>query len=93
MEGIDINIDGVKTSLLTDGLFVAVGLVPSNEFLSRHMSLDEKGYIITDEMLKTNCDGVYASGDTRQKSLRQIVTAMSDGATASEGIIRYLSGE
>ncbi len=91
VESILLNINGVKKELKVDGVFVDIGLIPSNEKFSKYISLDEMGYIITDEMCRTDCDGVYAIGDTRQKHLRQIVTAMNDGAVAAEDIIRYLS--
>ena len=76
--------------LPVDGLFVAVGQVPSSSLFD--VEKDENGYIITDERtLKTNIEGVFAAGDIRQKDLRQIVTATSDGAIASNQVFIYLS--
>ncbi|MBE7046711.1 MAG: thioredoxin-disulfide reductase [Ruminococcaceae bacterium] len=91
VEAISINVNGINQYKKTDGVFVAVGLKPCNEMFSRYISLDERGYILADEMCRTDCNGVYAVGDTRRKHLRQIVTAMSDGAVASDDIIRNLS--
>ena len=91
VEEIILNVGDVQQTLKTDGVFVAIGLTGDNELFSKYLSLDDNGYIITDEMCKTDCEGVYAAGDTRNKKIRQIVTAMSDGAVASEGIIKYLS--
>ena len=73
--------------LSTDGIFIAIGQSPQSElFVS--VNKDEYGYIITDSEMKTNSDGVYAIGDIRAKSLRQIVTACADGAIAVSDIIK-----
>lgn len=77
--------------LEVDGVFVAIGRKPDTELLRDIIVLDNSGYIITDENMKTNIAGVYAVGDVRQKTLRQIVTACSDGAIASFAINNYLS--
>lgn len=90
VDGIYLNVNGVRRDIKVDGVFVAIGLKPYNEMFSKYTSLDEWGYILTDEMCRTDCDAVYAVGDTRKKHLRQIVTAMSDGAVAAEDIIRNL---
>ena len=74
-----------------DGLFVAIGRRPDTNLVQNVISLDENGYIITDENMCTNIHGVYAVGDVRKKRLRQIVTACSDGAIASVDIIEYIS--
>lgn len=65
-----------------DGLFVAIGRVPQTEILSKELKLDENGYVIVDEQMKTNIDGVFACGDITHKSLRQIATAVGDGSIA-----------
>lgn len=70
-----------------NGLFVAVGRIPSSADFAG-VEKDEGGYILTDENMKTNIDGVYAVGDVRAKSLRQIVTACADGAIAADAIIK-----
>ncbi len=71
------------------GVFVAVGQTPSTEIFD--LEKDEKGYIITDENMKTNVDGVFAVGDCRAKFLRQIVTATADGAIAGEQAVLYIT--
>lgn len=81
--------DGAHEELLVDGLFVAIGQTPdTNQF---DLLKDEKGYIITDENMKTNIDGVYAVGDCRAKFLRQIVTATADGAIGAEQAVQYIT--
>ena len=65
-----------------DGIFVAIGSVPSTDFVKDLVDLNEEGYIITDENCKTSVDGIFAVGDVRQKRLRQIVTAAADGAVS-----------
>ena len=65
-----------------DGVFVAIGRSPQNELLDDKINLDAQGYIIADENMSTNIPGVYAAGDIVHKNLRQIATAISDGAIA-----------
>ena len=81
-----VRIKDVKTGEISeiacDGLFVSIGRQPATEFLQGSVELDENGYIIADETTKTNIDGVYAAGDVRTKELRQVVTAVADGAVA-----------
>lgn len=72
------------------GVFVAVGRDPATESLARLDVLGTDGYVITDERMATSVPGLYAAGDVRSKSLRQIVTACSDGAIAAESAIDYL---
>lgn len=78
------------SKILCDGVFISIGRKPITEFLSNSVLLDEHGYIIADESTKTNIDGVYAAGDVRVKSLRQIVTATADGAVAVHYAEEYL---
>lgn len=65
-----------------DGIFVAVGMQPNSQMVSDIVKTDDNGYIIADESCKTSVDGIYAVGDVRTKQLRQVVTAVSDGAVA-----------
>ncbi len=74
---------GVESELHLDGIFIAVGVKPNTEFLKDTIRLDENGYIITDENMKTSVDSIYACGDARKKTLRQVVTACGEGAAAS----------
>lgn len=75
----------------TDGLFVAIGRSPSSKLFEKQLNCDDYGYIITDENCLTNVSGVWAVGDVRQKFLRQVVTACSDGAIASERANLYIA--
>ena len=70
----------------TSALFIAAGRVPNSSFAKNILTLDEKGYIETDENMKTNIDGIYAAGDVRKTPLRQILTAAADGAVAANDI-------
>ena len=73
---------GEKQEIACDGLFVSIGRKPNTELFPQ-LAVDEGGYIIADETTKTSIPGVFAVGDVRTKELRQIVTAVSDGATAA----------
>lgn len=77
-------------TLKTDALFIAIGRKPDTEILQGKINLDANGYIITNEKMETSVAGVYAAGDVRQKQLRQIVTAVSDGAIASINTNDYI---
>lgn len=72
---------GQEQEIRIDGIFVFIGLLPNTPPFSI-LNLDEYGYIITDENMKTSIPGIFACGDIRQKQLRQVVTAASDGAQA-----------
>lgn len=74
----------------TDAVFVAVGRVPENSIVKEIVTLDEYGYIVTDENMRTSAAGIYAVGDVRNTPLRQIVTAASDGAIAANDIASTL---
>ena len=77
----------------TEGLFVYIGMEPKTDFLKGKIDLDENGYIITDEDMKTNVDGVYAAGDIRVKKIRQIATAVNDGVIAGIMVEKYIGGK
>ncbi|MBN1376508.1 MAG: thioredoxin-disulfide reductase [Dehalococcoidia bacterium] len=81
------------TELKVDGLFVAVGMVPNSGLVEGLAKLDENGSIITDELMCTSVRGVYAAGDIRRNSARQVVTAVGDGATAAKSAFRYIKGQ
>ena len=77
------------TSLSVDGVFVAIGQTPNSQGFDG-VDVTKSGYILTDERMRTNLQGVYAVGDVREKSLRQVVTACADGAIAADDIIKLL---
>ena len=74
-----------------DGVFISIGRKPATELVHGQLELDEAGYIIADESTKTNIPGVFAVGDVRTKSLRQIITATSDGGAAAHAAEEYLT--
>ena len=82
---------GEEELIHCDGVFVSVGRKPATELVKGQLDLDNSGYIIADESTKTNIPGVYAVGDVRTKKLRQIVTAVSDGAIAAHEAEEYLA--
>ncbi|MGI6679684.1 MAG: thioredoxin-disulfide reductase [Dehalobacterium sp.] len=75
----------------TDGVFVFIGNLPNTAFLKDVLDLTEGGYIKTQELLMTSIPGVFAAGDVREKFLRQVSTAVGDGAEAAMAVERYLS--
>lgn len=85
----DVNSNEIRT-LDVCGLFVAIGRTPASKDFDS-LEIDENGYIVTDENMRTNVDGVFAAGDVRSKPLRQIITACSDGAIAADSALKYLS--
>ena len=74
---------GEITEVPVDGVFVSVGRIPVTELVKDSLTLDAGGYIVADESTRTSIPGVFAVGDVRTKALRQVVTAVSDGAVAS----------
>lgn len=80
-----------NTELKLDGLFIYVGAIPNTDFLKEMVNLDEEGYIITNENLETNIPGIFAAGDVRKKTLRQISTSVGDGALAAIMAEKYLT--
>ena len=74
------------------GVFVFIGYRPASQLFAGEVTTDENGYVITEENLQTNLPGVFAAGDVRRKELRQIVTAVADGAIAGVGACKFLSG-
>ncbi len=83
-------LDQSERTIPVSGVFIAVGITPRSEFARNHVSMDEKGYIIADETGATGVPGVFAAGDVRTKQLRQVVTAVADGANAVTSVEKYL---
>jgi thioredoxin reductase (NADPH) len=81
-----------KKNLLVDGVFIFAGYEPYTKFVEEKITLDEKGFIITNDSMETNIPGLLAAGDIRSKPLRQIITAVSDGAIAAYTIREILKG-
>ena len=90
-----VTFKNVKTGELSQaefgGIFIYVGLDPVSEFATDLGITDEAGWILTDHQMKTSVAGIYAVGDVRQKDLRQITTAVGDGAIASQEAYKYLT--
>ncbi len=76
--------------LEVSGLFVAVGTEPKNDLIKDKVALDQNGYIVTDQNMQTSVTGVFAAGDLVAKPLKQVITAVSDGAVAAHGVSLYL---
>ena len=83
---------GEETELVADGVFVSIGRKPATELLADQIELDKGGYIAAGETTETNIPGVYAVGDVRTKLLRQVVTAVADGAMAVHMAEEYIAG-
>ncbi|MFW6026337.1 MAG: NAD(P)/FAD-dependent oxidoreductase [Candidatus Woesearchaeota archaeon] len=79
-----------EKNIKLDGFFIAIGRTPSTELVKGQVELTYDGYIKTNQHLETNIKGVYAAGDIREKEVRQIITAASDGAVASTYASSYL---
>jgi len=81
---------GQPSDLEVDGIFVAVGLKPNSQVFSQLVTLDEAGFIVTDELMRTSVPGIFAAGDVRHNSFRQVITAAGDGAAAASSAFKYL---
>ena len=82
---------GEETQVECDGVFVSVGRKPASQLVQGQLELDEGGYVVAGESTETNIPGVYAAGDVRTKRLRQVVTAVADGAAAVHEAQEYLA--
>lgn len=90
VEGLEISVSGEVKNFEVNGVFVAIGSVPNTGILDGICSLDENGYIIAGEDGITSADGFFAAGDVRTKALRQVVTAVSDGANCVLSAENYI---
>lgn len=90
-----VAIKNVKTGDVTEhafgGVFIYVGLDPMSEAVADLGITDEQGWVVTNELMETNQPGIFAIGDLRQKHLRQVTTAVGDGAIAGQGVYQYLT--
>ena len=83
------NQTGKETVLEVNGVFIAVGILPNTKSFKGLVDMDENGYILADETCATSVPGIYAAGDIRKKALRQIITAVADGANAVNSVQNY----
>jgi len=82
---------GEVSRIMVDGVFIYVGQIPNTRFLKGQIPIDNEGYVITDDRMGTQVKGVYAAGDVRRNSPRQVITAAGDGATAAISAEKFLS--
>jgi thioredoxin reductase (NADPH) len=85
------NVTGEESVVEAQGIFVSIGRKPASALVAGQVELDEGGYIVADESTKTSIPGVFAVGDVRTKALRQIVTAVADGAVAAHYADEFLA--
>lgn len=81
---------GTEMLIETNAVFIAVGSTPDSSVFKGFVKLDKNGYIVTDDKLQSSVPGVFAAGDVRQKTLRQIITAASDGAESVYSVQKYI---
>ena len=93
LESIDIKVNDEIKNILISGLFVAIGQIPENNNIVKGISLNDRGYIKAGEDTLTNVDGIFVAGDIRDKNLRQLTTAVSDGANAAVAAINYMNSK
>ncbi len=84
--------NGTAQEIGTDGLFIAIGQEPKNNVFSNVVNLNDAGYIKCDNSVYTKTDGIFAAGDTREKELRQLTTAVSDGSLAASAALKSMKG-
>lgn len=92
VESIDIKKDGKKGNLAVNGIFVSIGMDAQTELVDSLLKKNEYNYIVSDDC-KTNLEGIFVAGDCRAKDLRQITTAVSDGAIAASLVIKYINNK
>lgn len=89
-----LNVKSTKTGdmskLIVDGVFVAIGFIPNNGLFKSMVDTDETGNIVTDDLMRTKVPGLFAVGDIRRNSARQVATAVGDGATAGKTVFAYI---
>ncbi len=90
----ELKLKNVKTAevsaLPVSGVFVAIGLKPNSQYFANAVKIDETGHIITDQLMATSVPGIYAIGDIRKNSARQVATAVGDGAAAAIAAFKYI---
>ena len=83
-------VDGTEKEFEADGVFVYIGMLPLTKPFDNLGILNENGYIVTNEEMETSVPGIFAAGDVREKTLRQIVTATGDGSIAAQAAQHYI---
>ena len=91
LSSIEVDTNGNTNTILIDGLFIAIGRIPETTIFNNLIKLNTYGYIESSERCHTNIDGVFVAGDNREKEVRQLVTATSDGAIAATEAIKYIN--
>lgn len=91
VEGVLLSVDGTEQARKADGIFAAIGIEPSVQYLNSLPLPFEGGYVAADETCRTPVPGLFVAGDIRKKRLRQVVTAAADGANAVAGVVDYLN--
>ena len=89
VEVLDLGTGDVE-QLPASGVFLYIGTRPTRDLLSQLVEIDPRGYIITDQDMKTNAEGIFAAGDVRYKKVRQVATAVGDGVTAASSARKYI---
>jgi len=91
-EGVAVKdtVTGAQKTIKASGVFVLIGMTPNSDIVRGLVDMDEKGYIICDDDMRTSVDGIFACGDVRKKLLRQVITASGDGATAAFSAQHYV---
>ena len=89
-EGININTNGNISELKLDGMFVAIGLIPQNEAFANVLTLNPYGYADYDENCTAERSGIFVAGDCRSKTIRQVTTAVADGAVSALAACKYI---
>ena len=90
VDSIEISQNGKLSSIAVNGVFIAIGSVPNTDIIAPLVKLDESGYIIAGEDGITSADGIFAAGDCRTKKLRQVITAVADGANCVMSAEKYI---
>ena len=93
LDGIVIEQNGEERTMAVDGLFVAIGTVPQNGAFSELIDLDERGYVIASDNINTKTPGIFVAGDCRAKRVRQVTTAVSDGAEAGLAAASFIDNK
>ncbi|MET1138384.1 FAD-dependent oxidoreductase, partial [Bacillus subtilis] len=83
-------VTGEEEEFRTDGVFIYIDMLPLSEPFKNLGITNEEGYIVTNEQMETKVEGIFAAGDIREKTLRQIVTATGDGSIAAQSVQHYI---